>query len=127
MVQCSAFRHKLKQILIRVQEKVTLILMLDVTFLSNIFKVSICTHQRLKKTAFLQVNLNTGGMCMLEYTQRAFEERDIFYLSDSSHNAILSNTNFTPTRFWFRDKKIRICTIINSIFLAPARFFCVFA
>ena len=36
---------------------------------------------------------------------------------DSLPNAILSNMDFAPTRFWFRDKKIHIYTVISAIFL----------
>ena len=33
----------------------------------------------------------------------------------SSPNMVSPNMDFTPTHFWFRDKKIRIYTVINAI------------
>ena len=39
----------------------------------------------------------------------------ITYYRGSSPNTVSLNTDFTPTRFWFRDKKIRIYKVISAI------------
>ena len=43
---------------------------------------------------------------------------------DSSPNVVLSNTDFAETRFWFRDKKMRIYTVISAISRSSAIFLC---